>query len=355
MVMTGFDLNKAMTDIDERFIDEADFAGTKTAVTGDSGVLKKSRRKMLRIALVAACLVVLIAGTVVAASGVLKKDPFLELISEDNGPEELGEAYIPIGITKEGPVTVTLENIIGDDESVYCEFSTDLMVPNQQDGWLEDLNLGYTFTVSGEALIPEERWKHVILPTGLEAIKPGHATGYTPFCRDGRLWWLLSIVYTDEDVSINDVPMRVEITVTGVNDGSSNTYLFEWTNDYESKMKTIPVNTEFDEYTLSEVRLSVTKVTVYAETADIERENRNAQLNLDYIKLEDGSVWEYLPQGGPRVKMLGGHYSDGESVSYRWNFGLIGEFRQKENGAIRVIPYNEIVAICVNGTEISLR
>jgi len=42
-------------------------------------------------------------------------------------------------------------------------------------------------------------------------------------------------------------------------------------------------------------------------------------------------------------------------VSYHWNFGLIGEFIEKDTGNIRVVPFEEITAISINGTEISLR
>jgi hypothetical protein len=352
--MTGFDLNKAMTDIDERFIEEADPCGTKTSLKAEPGTGKS--RRVFRVVLIAACLVVLLAGTVVAASGVLNEKLFLDLISEENGPEELGEAYIPMKITHEGPVTVTLENIVGDDEILYCEFSTDILLPDYPNGWVDGLDLDYGFGFTSEALIPEERLEQVMTPAGLETKTPCHGTGLSPFCRDGRLWWLYSIDYTgaNQDVKINDVPMRVTVTVKDAN-GDSDTYLFEWTNDYVSRKKTIPVSMKFDKYTLTSVDLSTTRITIYAESEDVDRGDLGANLTVDYVKLEDGSIWERLPKAGPRVKGVGGYYCDGKKVSYYWNINLIGEFRQKETGDIRVVPFEEITAISINGTEISLR
>ena len=353
--MTGFDLNKAMTDIDERFIEEANPCGAKSSLKAEPGT-GKSRRRVFRVALIAACLVVLLAGTVVAASGVLKKD-FLGLISKENAPKELGEAYIPMEIVHEGPVTVTLESVIGDDEVLYCEFSTDILLPGCPDGWIKDTKLGYTFDFSGKALIPEERWTQTETLVGILASEPTYGAGSASFCRDGRLWYLYSIDYsgTNQDVKINDVPMQVTVTVTD-GAGSTNTYPFEWTNDYASRKKTVPVSKKYDDYTLTHVDLSTTRITVYGESEDMNDGLVSDMLTLEYVKLEDGSVWEHLENSGPLVKAVrAGCYGDGEKLYYYWNYGLIGEFMQRGTGDIRVLPFEEITAVSINGTEISLR
>lgn len=337
--MTGFDLNKAMTDIDERFIEEADIGGTKAPVTSGSGNAKKNRRKVFRVVLIAACLTALLAGTVAAGNKVLKQNRFLETIDSESGPEELGDAYIPMKITKEGPVKVTLENIIGDVDAVYCEFSTDVLLGDCPDGWIMDLETGVSVTMSGKVLLPEEE-------------NVGGATGLSPFCRNGRLWYLLSISYMGSDLDISHMPMQVKVLAYNENDGSKETYQFEWTNNYAAEKKTIPVDVKFDKYKLTAVDLSVTRLMI---RSDLYVNEDLPKLTLDYVKLEDGTVWEYFSEGGPMVKHTGVGNWHGEMGEYSWIFGLIGEFTEKETGANNVVPYDKIVAISVNGTEISLR
>ncbi|MBO4696063.1 MAG: hypothetical protein J5643_02135 [Lachnospiraceae bacterium] len=337
--MTGFDLNKAMTDIDERFIEEAEYGGRDTLVTSGTGTEKKSGRKVFRVVLIAACLTALLAGTVAAGNKVLKQNRFLDTIGSESGPEELGDAYIPMNITKEGPVKVTLENIIGDMDAVYCEFSTDVLLGDCPDGWIMDMETGVRVTMSGKALLPEEE-------------NVGGANGLSPFCRNGRLWYLLSISYTGWGVDISHMPMQVKVSAYNKNDGSKETYQFEWTNNYTAVKKTIPVDVKFDKYKLTSVDLSVTRLIIRSE---LNADEDFPKLTLDYVKLEDGTVWEYFEEGGPMVKHTGVGTRDGETGEYSRIFGLIGEFTEKETGANNVVPYDKIVAISVNGTEISLR
>ena len=58
--MTGFDLNKALTDIDERFIEEADITNTESRMKKETRFAKKGGKRVFRIALIAACVVVLL-------------------------------------------------------------------------------------------------------------------------------------------------------------------------------------------------------------------------------------------------------------------------------------------------------
>ena len=94
--MTGFDLNKALTDVDERFIEEADIANAGTHIKKETRIAKKGGKRVFRVAMIAACLVTLLAGTVAAANWVLNKDNrFLNLFGSSNTTEEFENAYIP--------------------------------------------------------------------------------------------------------------------------------------------------------------------------------------------------------------------------------------------------------------------
>lgn len=341
--MTGFDLNKAMTDIDERFIEEADVANTKSLVMSGNVVAKKSRKKVFRVVLIAACLVALLAGTVVAGNKILKQNNFLETISSEKGPEQLGDAWIPMNITKTGNVTVTLENIIADVDCLFCQFSTDVSLGDHPDGWILDKKLDVELQISGKAVFEDEEWYC-------------RSAGTSAFCRDGKLWYLYSIAYNATDVNLGNLPIQVEVKAVNKIDKTSETFLFEWTNNYDVQVKKVPVSVNCDPFILKEIDLSPTRIVLHAGSETVSAETRQ-KLTIDSIKLEDGSVWEYYPEGGSIVKDTGGVRYDGDAdiPDFYWIFWLTGEFTEKETGTNRAIPYDKIVAVSVDGTEISVR
>ena len=186
MGMTGFDLNKALTDIDERYWDEAD-SRKSTARMENVKTRKGGKKRTVRIVLLAACLVTLLAGSVAAANKALNNDNrFLTLMGSSNATEEFEEAYVPIGIVSKGDVTVTLENIIGDTNTIFCEFSTDYELENCPEGWLDGVYPGVHVKVSGKAFFADEEWN------GKESIMAG-------FCRGGKLWFLYQMTYDNPD------------------------------------------------------------------------------------------------------------------------------------------------------------
>ena len=342
--MTGFDLNKAMTDIDERFIEEADVNGKKTPVMSAPVVTKKSRRRVFRVVLISACLVALLVGTVVAGNKVLKRNRFLETIDPENGPEELGDAWIPMNITKTGNVTVTLENIIADVDCLFCQFSTDVSLGDHADGWIldkDDHDVELQF--SGKAVFEDEEWY-------------GGTAGTSPFCKDGKLWYLYTFAYTATGMNLGNLPIQVEVKAVDHREKTSETFLFEWTNNYDIQVKQVPVSVNCDPFILKEIDLSPTRIVLHAGSETVSAETLQ-KLTVDYVKLEDGSVWEYYPEGGSIVKDTGGVRYDGDTdfLDFYWIFWLTGEFAEKETGTNRAIPYDKIVAVSVNGTEISVR
>ena len=342
--MTGFDLNKAMTDIDERFIEEADVNGKKTPVMSAPVVTKKSRRRVFRVVLISACLVALLVGTVVAGNKVLKRNRFLETIDPENGPVELGEAWIPMNITKTGNVTVTLENIIADVDCLFCEFSTDVSLGDHADGWIldkDDHDVELQFSV--KTVFEDEEWYC-------------GTAGTSPFCKDGKLWYLYTFAYTATGVNLGNLPIQVEVKATNKINKTSETFLFEWTNNYDVQVKQVPVSVNCDPFILKEIDLSPTRIVLHAGSETVSAETLQ-KLTVDYVKLEDGSVWEYYPEGGSIVKDTGGVRYDGDTdfLDFYWIFWLTGEFTEKETGTNRAIPYDKIVAVSVNGTEISVR
>lgn len=345
--MTGFDLNKAMTDIDERFIEEAEIGGKKTLVTSETGNAKKGRRKVFRVALIAACMVVLLAGTVAAATGVLqetgifKKKSGFKTIGSDSEPEEIGEAYIPMGICKEGNVKVTLEDVIGDKDVIYMEFSTNISV-DKPDGWLTNIK-GTHLTIEGDAVFDESEY-HL-----------GSGSGYAPFCKDGKLWYLYYL--TSSDVDYSHRAMHIVVSAVSTEEPGCESFVFDWTNNYDAETETIPVNTKVGSYFVTGIELSKTRMMIHAETDYVfDGQAEAPKLPIDYVKLADGSIWYYDITEGVPVKHL--FYTiplDDGMTQATWNYNLLGEFVNQGNGEYHLLPYEQITSISIGGTVITLR
>ena len=255
--MNGLDLHDALTEIDESFIKEADQVLTSVPVCGETDAEQKPQgrrvhRRIVRIALIAACLVVILVGTVYATTEAFRGETFLELIGTNGNEEDIASGYVAIEDTKQlevGPVKIenliegkntdnweiskiTLEDIIGDKNKVYVELSTDCKV-NEPDGWMVNSGCPFRMVVEAEAIFPDD-------------FDPlGHVTGIVPFYRDGRLWYLVIIYYNDVstimDIDLSHLPMRMRIHGTTSKDSSID-LTFEWTNDYEAKSEVIPIN-----------------------------------------------------------------------------------------------------------------
>lgn len=342
MRMTGFDLNKAMTDIDERFLIEAEPGNKKFRAAEEISITERSRKKVFRVALIAACLVALLAGTV-AASTMLRGKRFLDLIESEGGAEILEESVIPMGIVKEGSIKVTLEDIIGDKDIMYAEFSTDIPL-DRPDGFVcEDLatRLDITGGVVGD---DDEESPYWML----------RGTGSAAFCRDGKLWYAYYITYTsegEEELDLGHQQIRLNVAVKNSDREVTDNFVFEWTNDYDAKTETFAVNETRGEWLVTGMDLSRVQLVIYAE-AKIENPE---EMKLDYIRLSDGTIWNYDQEKGFPVKHLSAFSYDGSTTRHYRIYNLLGEFSKEGSNTHSLIPFEKIVGVSINGTEIRIR
>ncbi|MBR6019146.1 MAG: hypothetical protein IK055_02885 [Lachnospiraceae bacterium] len=329
--MNGLDLSKALTDIDLRYVEETDerFNGIMSGKTEGN----KTRRRFLRPALLAACLVVLLAGTVMAGAKALKNIQFLELIGIKEPTKDLEEAIVTKDITaKIGDVTVTLENIIVDKHIIYAEISTDYAL-DKPDGWITG-ETGCYLEISGEAdnVLDEHSY-------------PGCMQGVSRFCKDGKLWYWYVIEYMDENVDLGHAKMQLT-----VKDVENHKVVFKWTNYHDAKSEVIPVNRVVDGITILDIRFSLTEMVIKAKS------DQDAFVAaLDYIKLDDGTVLYYSENNGIPVHNSGeikGHDGDMTTRSFHT---LLSGFGEKDSTEFQFVPYERIVSVSINGTEIPIR
>ena len=329
--MNGLDLSKALTDIDLRYVEETDerFNGTMSVKTEGN----KNRRRFLRPALLAACLVVLLAGTVMAGAKALKNIQFLELIGIKEPTKDLEEAIVTKDITaKIGDVTVTLENIIVDKHIIYAEIRTDYAL-DKPDGWITE-ETGCYLEISGEAdnVLDEHSY-------------PGRMQGVSRFCKDGKLWYWYVIEYMDENVDLGHAKMQLT-----VKDVENHKVVFKWTNNHDAKSEVIPVNRVVDGITILDIRFSLTEMVIKAKS------DQDAFVAaLDYIKLDDGTVLYYSENNGIPVhngSEIKGHAGGMTTRSF---CTLLSGFGEKDSTEFQFVPYEKIVSVSINGTEIPIR
>ena len=334
--MKGLDLHNAMTEIDESFIKEADQILTDSRVcemtnaTQEFGGRKK-RRKSFRIALIAACLTALLAGTVVAGAKALKESRFLELFGTKEHARELEEAVITKDLTaKLGNVTIAVEDIVVDKHIIYAEISTDYAL-DEPNGWLHEA-CEYSLEITGEAVFAVDE-------------KYACFRGASPFCRDGKLWYLYVIEYVD---GIDLGHEKMQLTVE---DAENHKAKFEWVNNYTAKSEVITVNHEVDGITVTDIRFSLTEMVIYAKA------EQEFTLRLDYIRLDDGTVLYYDENNGMLTRMGGSAKGSGvgEGMEARKFFTLLSGFAEKDSKEWQFVPYERIRSICINGEEIRIR
>lgn len=346
--MNELDLHDALTEIDESFIKEADRVLTSVPVCGETDAEQKPQgrrvhRRIVRIALIAACLVVLLVGTVYAATKGFRGESFLELIGTDGKEEDIRSGYVPIGETKQiGALELTLEDIIGDKNTVYVEISTNYEL-DAPDGWVWDVPA--QINAKGKAILS-------LLP---DEDMPSHMSFSTPFCRDGRLWLFCMISYDDgTDVNLSHLPMQLDIFGKDA-DGNPINQTFEWTNDYEAKNEVISLNKEMNGILLTDIKFSLTRMDIYFEAERVYgEEERYKTLPLEYIRLDDGRILQYSERNGMPIQFHGGVIKESPSeVKGLHVFNLLYGF--SEDGILRLVPFERIQSICVGGEEIQIR
>ena len=345
--MNGLDLHNALTEIDENFIKEADQFLANSAVREQANVTQglrdaKSRRNAFRIALIAACMVVLLAGTVYAATKASRGKSFLDLIGTDGNEEDIASGFVPIEETKQlGALEITLVDIIGDKETIYAELSTNYEL-DAPDGWVWDVPV--QLYAKGKA----------ILPLQPDEIPPAHMSFSHPFCRDGRLWLFCMISYNDGmNVDLSHLTMQLEIYGKDA-DGNPFGQTFEWTNDYEAKSEVIPVNKEVNGLLLTDVQFSLTRMNIsFVAERVYGEEERYKTLPLEYIRLDDGKILHYSKGKGMPIQTFGHTQASPDELKGTYWFNLLCDF--SEDGAVRLVPFERIQSICIDGEEIRIR
>ena len=329
--MNGLDLSKALTDIDLRYVEETDEKLNGTMSGNAEG--NKVRRRFLRPALLAACLVVLLAGTLVAGAKVLKDSRFLEMLGIKDPSNDLEKAVITKDLTaKVGDMTVTVENIIVDKHIIYAEISTDYAL-DKPDGWITGETGGH-LEISGEAgnVLDEHSY-------------PGYLQGVSRFCKDGKQWYWYVIEYMDENVDLGHAKMQLT-----VKDTENHKVVFEWDNNYASKSEVIPVNRVVDGVTILDIRFSLVEMVIKAES-----DQEAYGVTLDYIKLDDGTVLYYSENNGVPVHNSGDVTGHNEHMVRRAFYTLLSGFAEKDSKEWQFVPYERIVSVSINGTEIPIR
>ena len=367
--MNGLDLHKALTEIDDSFVNEADRILTNSPVCEQADRRRtpqgrRTRKRAFRLVLIAACMLVLLVGTVYAATEAFRGETFLKLIGTNANEEDIASGYVAIEDTKQleiEPVKIedliegknadkweiskiTLEDIIGDKNKVYVELSTDCKV-DEPDGWFVNSGCPFKMDVEAEAIFSDD----------FEPL--GHGTGLAPFIRDGRLWYFVIISYHDVstimDIDLSHLPMRLRIH--GIIDKSSIDVTFEWTNDYEAKSEVIPINKEVNGLLLTDIQFSLTSMDIcFTSERELSQNEMKEPIPLEYIRLDDGTVLRYTKNNEKMPIKFFGHIQTfpggSKGVSY---FDLLCGFT--EDGVFRLVPFERIQSICINGEEIRIR
>lgn len=351
--MNSLDLHDALNEIDGSFIKEADRALSSSPDCEKTGATQgfrggKTRRKAIRIALIAACAVVLLVGTVYAATKGFRGKSFLDLIGTEGDEEEISTGFVSIGDVRQiGDLVITLEDVIGDRNTVFAEISTNINI-EQPEGWL------FPDDSSTAGILPVT----VLGANGTAAFPDGekhdHSCGYVAFCRDGRLWYFLKISYRDPDVDLSHMPMQLSIDGQDIG-GKDFSLSFEWTNDFKATNEIIPVNKEVDGVLLTDIRFSLSRMDVNFKTEKVLNDPAKwfETLSVDYIRLDDGRKLRYSLFNGMPIQENALIHSSPKGTDGTCYYNLLCGF--SEDGVFRLVPYERIQSICVNGEEIRIR
>jgi|GEM_PF-2626321 hypothetical protein len=361
---------------------QADITSGKTPSTSSEATVRTGRRKLrksLRVILIAAGLSVFLLVALGAAARIIYDVRFTQLIGLEGTMQELENGYFEIGLTRTlGDLTITMVDAIGDTHTQWVEMQTSVKLPDgTPDGWL------YTYSADGEiqSLLPADYTRPIALmdfdlnyydgslrstvfsdidcteyyyDTLIDQKGSEGSCTICPFCRDGYLWYLIEINPTYAKVN------RGFVHFTFTLDGKW-PFEFNWCNNYTSDEKTFRVKKDVDDATVSKVILSAAELIL-----DIKGSRDSCR--LESIRLADGTVLNtmtydtfsrpseltFAAQETPEWD--GWLYYSEEDSSCRKQYSLLpGQSFRTPSTDTRLIPMNEIVAITVNGAEISLR
>ena len=327
-------LDTLLEDLPAEEFDASAVAGRTLASLGLSvqqtaGKTKPVRRSRLRMVLIAACVAVLLLGTFVAAKAI-RDNRFVALLGAEETPEELDDAYIPLGYSgKANGYTFTVVDMLASRCSMIIEISTDYPI-DAPDGWLRGDTCPIHVAINCTVDFPEE----------IKGSHLGASIGTAPFARDGKVWFMLA--YFDKrsaDTDISHLPVHLKVGAL----------TFDWVNDYEAKDRTVAVNRDLGTFTLDEVELTVFEMVLRSHGKSIDY-----KYTLDSIKLKDGTTLYYTVPNLPFGMSTGGYvYGDDGKKEERY-FNLMEGFSPTRGGDPVFVSITDIATVTVNGVEIPL-
>ena len=290
---------------------------------------KPVRRSRLRMVLIAACVAVLLLGTFVTAKAI-RDNRFVALLGAEEAPEELDNAYIPLGYSgKANGYTYTVVDMLASRRSMIIEISTDYPT-DAPDGWLRGYSCPISIAIHCTVDFPEE----------INGSHLGASEGTAPFARDGKVWFMLA--YSNKraaDTDISHLPVHLKV----------GTLTFDWVNDYEAKDRTVAVNRDFDRFTLDEIELTVFEMVLRSHGKP-----GNYTCTLDSIKLKDGTILYYTDSNTPFGTSTSGYIIDDNGKKEELYFNLMEGFSPTKGGDPVFVSITDIATVTVNGVEIPL-
>ena len=368
--MNEYDLFEAIGNIDKKYVEEAAAAAPARKRIG--------RRRVWRIALVAAALAVLLLGTFVATAHIVYDVRFLQLIGLESTMKELDNGYYQIGLSKTiDDVTITVVDAIGDAGRQWVEIETDIPVEEFETGKCPE-ELGPThfyielyetnrLTAAFADIDCTERYERE-----LKAVLPdGHSASLKPFFRDGHLWLLMEVM-AEAGHELNRSFIHFECGFNTKNTQDAR-FAFNWCCNYPAKKETFRINKKNGQvprlYNTSE-DVRITKVEVTQACLDVFAEGSFDDFRLEYITLADGTILypanrernvapEKTGKAEPEIWdgwiVCDDEEIDGKKTSAKTYSLMPNQSFDTTALGDRLIPMDEIVAICINGKTIELK
>ncbi len=344
----------------------------------------RRRRKLFRVALIAACIAVLLFGTFVAAANVIYDVRFTQLIGVEGTMTKLENGYFQIGLSKTiDDLTVTVVDAIGDARIQWVEIQTNRkLADGTPDGWLEKAFTDDGLYINTPALPDEyastgyrvDYYKGSRLATIFSDIdcteyyQKNYSHAFTlntggsliPFCRDGYLWYLMQ-ASCNKDINHSFTHLAINFN-TSVQDDVM--FEFNWCNNYKSDKETFRVNKSVGKAKIKKVVLCGASMFLYIDGG-------YDDICLNYITLKDGTIL-YTDQGEAEIaqdktgvysfmddgrQSCGGSANDeGIFTSSDVEYSLLpGVTFRTPQSCTSLIPMDDIVSITINGVEISLK
>lgn len=294
---------------------------------------KTVRLPRFRVALIAACVAVMLLATVAAAK-VIYDTRFFGLLSTENAEKDLAEAFIPLGCAgKLGDTNITVEDMVGDAHRMFIEIRTDYSMENTPDGWLS-------------SYLPSLRLQANCTVPGTEGCS---TTDSFPFVRDGKLWYMVSF---SEDsaagVDISRLPVRLTLNGTDEETNLNADLTFDWTNNYVPKDRTITVSRDLGDFRVDRISLTVSQLIVEASKPDF------FDFDIDHITLKDGTDLYFTDPGSPLIQNLGTYTQDGDRRIATRFYNLLEGFSTARGGEPVFVSIEDIASVTINGTVITL-